>query len=354
MSFKNDQDCPDCLEYTAIRENNIVDADATSSNPMITGISTDIELPNQALLRENLTEKVLANLEKRAIGLTVDGVDDKAGFALVRGTRLEAKGLRTRTVKVCKSGREDAVKVQKQWIAAEKKITDRLDAVMNPLQAEEDRINRIVENERREREEATFKRVTDRVAAFASVGITMDFIDARDMGDEEYADTLASATFFYEGEQAEAKIETERLDAVRIEEERLAQIKADEEAAERDALYEKAKADATEFVKAQADLRIAQEELERQRRLIAKQQAGIDAERVAAEQAAAFKDDFPTVPTVETPALSDSEILLSLAHNLDSFPIPNLRTPHGFDISVWVAAELADIATAIRQKVAKL
>ena len=346
------------------------------TEPALISISTDLELPAQALERENLTEKVLADLESRAKGLTIKDVDDKAGYNLVRGTRLEAKGLRNRTVKVCKLGREDAVKVQKAWLAAEKKITIRLDAVEAPLQAEENRINAIVEEERKAREEATFKRVTDRVAAFAAVGITMDFVDARDMSNDEYADTLASAIFIFEGEQEKARAiaeaEAARIEEERVESERIAKAEAERAEAARLEAEAKAKADAEELERGKEELRKMQEEMAEERRAMAFRQASIDAQNAKIEQDAILASaaariveqtrinaEIAEKERLERESLSaaqapDKEKLNVLRHTIQELPLPVMSTPAGQSIVNSVAGLLEKVGIYIIDKAASL
>ena len=335
-------------------------------------ISTDLVLPTQALERENLTEKVLSELEERARGLTINGAEDKAGYNLVRGTRLEAKGLRNRTVKVCKLGREDAVKVQKAWLAAEKKITKRLDDIEAPLQAEENRINSIVEAERKAREEATFKRVTDRVSAFAAVGITMDFVDARDMSDDEYADTLASATFIFEGEQEKARViaeaEAARIEEERVEAERIAKAEAERVEAARLEAESKAKADAEELERGKEELRKMQEEMAEERRAMAFRQEAIAAQNAKIEQDAAaariieqtrIDAERAEKERIEREALSaaqapDKDKLQSLAQDFRSYPLPEMATPVGKEIMITVSGLLEKVAVYITNKASAL
>lgn len=353
------------------------------TEPALISISTDLELPAQALERENLTEKVLADLESRAKGLTIKDVDDKAGYNLVRGTRLEAKGLRNRTVKVCKLGREDAVKVQKAWLAAEKKITIRLDAVEAPLQAEENRINALVEEQRKAREEATFKRVTDRVAAFAAVGITMDFVDARDMSNDEYADTLASATFIFECKQEKARViaeaEAARIEEERVEAERIAKAEAERVEAARLEAEAKAKADAEELERGKEELRKMQEDMAEERRAMAEEgramafrQASIDAQKAKIEQDAILASaaariveqtrinaEIEEKERLEREALSaaqapDKEKLNVLGHTIQELPLPAMSTPAGQSIVNSVAGLLEKVGIYIIDKAAAL
>lgn len=69
-----------------------------------------------ALAKENVTAQVIAKLKADYSGLTIKGLDDKEGFEAVEKARKECKSIRVLATKICKAGREEAVKIQKDWI----------------------------------------------------------------------------------------------------------------------------------------------------------------------------------------------------------------------------------------------
>lgn len=93
-----------------------------------------------ALAEQNVTAQVIAKLKSDYSGLTINGIDDKEGFEAVEKGRKECKAIRILAEKICKSGREDAVRTQKEWIAKEKEVVGQIEEVELALKAESDRI----------------------------------------------------------------------------------------------------------------------------------------------------------------------------------------------------------------------
>ena len=82
-----------------------------------------------ALAEQNVTAQVIAKLKSDYSGLTINGIDDKEGFEAVEKGRKECKAIRILAEKICKSGREDAVRTQKEWIAKEKEVVGQIEAI---------------------------------------------------------------------------------------------------------------------------------------------------------------------------------------------------------------------------------
>ena len=93
-----------------------------------------------ALAEQNVTAQVIAKLKADYSGLTINGIDDKEGFEAVEKARKECKAIRILAEKICKSGREEAVKIQKDWIAKEKEVVGQIEEVELALKGESDRI----------------------------------------------------------------------------------------------------------------------------------------------------------------------------------------------------------------------
>ena len=81
-----------------------------------------------ALAQENVTETVIAKL-KEYKKLTIIDLDDQEGYAKIVTARKECKRIRNLAEKICKRGREDAIKEQKEWVAKEKEITGQIQDV---------------------------------------------------------------------------------------------------------------------------------------------------------------------------------------------------------------------------------
>jgi hypothetical protein len=102
---------------------------------------------NSELVKENITEKVLAGLREKYLPLTINGQDDKEGYLAVSEARKDCKRIRVLAKKICEAGREEAVSIQKAWIAKQNeviaeisKVEDYLEKQEKEYDAEKDRI----------------------------------------------------------------------------------------------------------------------------------------------------------------------------------------------------------------------
>jgi hypothetical protein len=91
-----------------------------------------------ALAKENVTEALLARFKANYLPLKIKDINDKVGYEAVKLARKECKDTRVATVKICKKGREDAIKIQKAWIAKENEITSQIKPVEDHLSQQED------------------------------------------------------------------------------------------------------------------------------------------------------------------------------------------------------------------------
>ena len=202
----------------------------------------------QALVKENITDTVIAGLQQYR-DLTILGVEDKAGYKAVDEARKQTKTLRVLAGKICKAGREDAVAIQKAWIAKEKEVTGKISEVEDDLSgklaaidAEKERLAAEaaakVEADRKAAEEAEAQRVQARVDELAQYNHTAPFLTVRNLTDEDYAALLTDAKTAFEAKRAEAKriADEAAAEAVRVakeraelEEQRIEQQRRDEE-----------------------------------------------------------------------------------------------------------------------------
>jgi len=93
------------------------------------------------LAKQNVTEAVIANLKKNYLPLKINGIDDTEGYKKVHDARIVCRDHRTLTEKICKKGREDAIKEQKAWIAKGKEIVAQISEVEQHLKKQEDVID---------------------------------------------------------------------------------------------------------------------------------------------------------------------------------------------------------------------
>lgn len=100
------------------------------------------------LAKQNVTEAVIAKLKADYLPLKINGIDDKVGYKKVHDARIVCRDHRTLAEKICKAGREDAVKEQKAWIAKEKEVVAKISEVEQYLKKQEDAIDKIIEDQK--------------------------------------------------------------------------------------------------------------------------------------------------------------------------------------------------------------
>lgn len=130
----------------------------------------------QALIKENVTEKVIKELQQFK-SLTIKGIEDKEGYKAANEARITCKNLRVLAEKVCKAGREEAITIQKQWIAKEKEVTGQISEVEDYLKTEQARIDNEKENIRIAAEKAKADRINSRVKSLFDNGCTFDGVN---------------------------------------------------------------------------------------------------------------------------------------------------------------------------------
>lgn len=111
------------------------------------------------LVQSNVTDAVLSALKEKYGNMKLKAIDDKESYLEIKSAARECAKVRTLAVKVCKEGREEAVKVQKEWIATEKRVVGKVAEVEDALDAEiqrfDDNVARL-EAEEKERQESAY------------------------------------------------------------------------------------------------------------------------------------------------------------------------------------------------------
>ena len=245
-----------------------------------------------ALAQNNITAQVIERLKTDYLGLKINGLEDKAGFKKVEDARKECKALRNLAANICKKGREDAIKIQKDWIAKEKEVVSDISQVEDYLEGQS---NEIKELEKQILFEAAQKaKLPARIEKLASIDISVEDAELLKMSDEQFNTVFNQ---FYEqklAEKAEAlKQEQQRIAAEAAEKERLRQIEVEKEnqrlkaeQAKKDAEIEAERAEVRKREAAQEELRRIEQEksdklLEQQRKEADKK---LKAEREAREK----------------------------------------------------------------------
>lgn len=224
-----------------------------------------------ALVKQNVTQAVIAALKDKYGGMTLKSLDDKESYLEIKAAARDCSKLRNLASKVCKEGREDAIKIQKLWVAKEKEVIGQIAEVENPLDAEIAKYDAEVErkaNEEKQRQEEAYINRQQALTRMGAVYTDGNFV----LGSASFEAVLvkgASQDIWDEAIVPKFKAEYERIEAVKVEEER---IKAEKEAAIR-AEQEKLRAEQEAF-------RLQQEEFNRKQA----EAARIENEKIAAEQ----------------------------------------------------------------------
>lgn len=137
-----------------------------------------------ALRKENVIESELKAIEINYRGLKIAGVDDVQGEKAVSDARKYCKKLRVTTERICKDGREDAIKEQRNWLKVEKYVVDRITLVEKELSDEESRIKKLREEiklEAERKKKAEEDRLQGICNEFAKAGKLMAKDEIRNM-----------------------------------------------------------------------------------------------------------------------------------------------------------------------------
>lgn len=208
------------------------------------------------LVQANVTDAVLSALKEKYGDMKLKAIDDKESYLEIKAAAKECGKVRTLAVKICKEGREEAVKTQKLWIAKEKEVVGKVAEVEDALDAEIDRFDKEVErleNEEKERQESAY---INRQAQLTKMGAT--YIDGSFiLGSVSFEAALIKGspeTTWTDTVLSKFQAEYEKIEAVRITEEK----KRLEEAAE-------LKRQQDELAKQQAEFKLQQEEMQRQK-----------------------------------------------------------------------------------------
>lgn len=252
----------------------------------------------QELVKANITEAILADMESTFSTLEIDGVSDKQGYENMNKFRIACKNTRILTVDICEKGREKAIAEQKAWIANQKRIVDRIKALEDGAAAKQKVIDDIREEEKRKKSEAEQIILQERAVNLVKMG--MNFTgDAYELEDIRISvmSIKTSDNFTWSALVAGVEKRFKEKEVIRLEEERL----KEETAAAAKLLAEQNLARQEELNKRQAELEAQQKaiEAEQLRQKQAAEQLIIDQQnaekRKQDEEQAAIKkaqDDF--------------------------------------------------------------
>jgi len=204
------------------------------------------------LIQANVTEQILGALKQKYGGMKLAALNDKESYLEIKAAAKDCAKVRTLTVKICKEGRDEAVKTQKSWIAKEKEIVGKVAEVEDALDAEtkkyDDEIERL-SNEEKERQESAY---INRQAALTKMGASYtdgSFV----LGEASFESNLIKGSeqdIWEETILPKFQAEYEKIEAVKISE----QKKKDDEAKELKRQQNELTHQQEEFKKQQAEL----------------------------------------------------------------------------------------------------
>jgi hypothetical protein len=204
------------------------------------------------LVKHNVTETVILGLKEKYGGLALRSIDNKEDYLEIKAAKKDVRQYGILTERICKKGREDAIAIQKKWLAKEKEILGKIAEVEGPLEAEikkyDDEQARIEMEEVRKRENAFAARQSELIKIGAAY---MDgFYSLNHVSFEADVIKNADQETYEMSILAKYKAQYEKNEAVRVEEER-----KQKEAAE--------------------SLRIAQEEMARKQKEMEEREAAL-------------------------------------------------------------------------------
>lgn len=126
------------------------------------------------LVKANVTEQVIAALKEKYGDIRLKHIDDKETYLEIKEARKEVRKVGILTEKLCKKGREDAVSIQKKWLAKEKEILGKIAEVEDPLNDEIERFDNEVERKEQEAEKKRTEVYMHRQTELSKLGAIYD------------------------------------------------------------------------------------------------------------------------------------------------------------------------------------
>jgi hypothetical protein len=205
----------------------------------VTPLPVEEQISNE-LIKNNVTESKIAELREKYLPLKINGIEDKEGYLVVKDARKDTKGWRVLAEKLCKAGREDAVAIQKAWIAKEKDITKRIGEVENYLEKQEKDYEAAVakdkEEKKRKQEEQLILRqqmLSSMNVLYADGNYTLGEVSFELSVVKECDQDIWEESILPKFKAEYEKVEAERIEQDRIKQEREAEMKRQQDEMER-------------------------------------------------------------------------------------------------------------------------
>lgn len=210
------------------------------------------------LVKQNVTETIIANLREKYLPLKITGIDDKETYLQVKEARKECKALRVLAKKICENGREDAVAIQKAWVGKQKEVTDQISEVEDYLEKQEKQFEADVAKDKEDRKRRHEEQLIMRQQILSAMGVLYSD-GAYTLGEVSFELSVIKETEPDIWEESilpkfideYGKVEAERIEQDRIKLEREAELKRQQDELEQKQL---------ELVQREHALKLAQEE----------------------------------------------------------------------------------------------
>lgn len=219
---------------------------------------------SQELVKHNVTQAVISTLQEKYGQLKISGIEDKETYLQVKEGRKECKAFRVAAKKICEKGREEAVAIQKAWVAKQKEVTDQIAAIEDPLEEQEKAYEAAVakekEDRKRRQEEQLIMRqqiLTGMGALYSDGSFHLGEVSFELSVVKESEPDIWEESILPKFKEEYQKVEAERIELERVKREQEAEMKR-----QQDELERKQK----ELAEKEAALKAAQEEQERKQR----------------------------------------------------------------------------------------
>jgi hypothetical protein len=191
---------------------------------------------SQELVKQNVTEAVIAGLKEKYGHLKIQGIEDRETYDRVKTGRKECKAFRVLAKKICEKGREDAVAIQKAWVKKQKDVTDLIAEIEDPLEEQEKAYEAAVAKDKEERKRKQEEQLITRQQTLTSMGALYSDGNFR-LGDvsfelslvKESENDIWEETILPKFQAEYEKVEAERIEQERIKQEREAEMERKQE-----------------------------------------------------------------------------------------------------------------------------
>jgi len=312
---------------------------------------------NAELIKENLTDTVIAELSAKYMLLKIEGIEDRRGYEIVRAARIDCKKIRVMVEKVCKKAREGAINYQRYVIGKEKEVVGKISVIETHLASEQALIDSETQRLKEEKERHEQERIQQRIDRLFRLGMTfngqiyganftthrIDAVQIKLASEEMFAGFCAGIEIDFQKEQerlTEIKRkedeERERLQIEResqekerqrlTEERQLQDQRAAELKAEQDKINDEKKAIETAKIKAQelSDHKAEIEKAKKETETRVKMEMEEKAKRQEEAKAKAAQKERDRLKRVEE-TKPDRDKIISFANLLKTLPYPEIK-----------------------------